>query len=103
MMEELLSKTIDPKTPQNELEHYQVSLLDEANDLGTRHVVKQWHGAWSEVDRQIMWDGGEVEYFWIPAQAKQRHEERRRALAEEGFIYLDMDPMLGHCTRDGRQ
>jgi hypothetical protein len=72
-----------------ELEYYELSLLDEANDLGTRHVVKQWHGAWSEIDRQIMWDQEEVEYFRILAQAKERYEERRRALVEKGFIYSD--------------
>jgi len=94
MMDEILSKTIDPKTPLQELEYYELSLLDEANDLGTRHVVKQWHGAWSEIDRQIMWDGEQVEYFWILAQAKERYEERRRALVDKGFIYSDMDPML---------
>ena len=94
MMEEILSKTTDPKTPLQELEYYELSLLDEANDLGTRHVLKRWHGAWSEIDRQLMWDGEEIEYFWILAQAKERYAERRRALAEKGFIYSDMDPML---------
>jgi len=89
MMEEVLSKTIDPKAPLRELEYYELSLLDEANDLGTRHVVKQWHGAWSEIDRQIMWDQEEVEYFRILAQAKERYVERRRALVEKGFIYSD--------------
>ena len=61
LIEEVLSKTNDPKTPLEELEYYQLNLLEEANDLGTRHVVKQWHGAWSEIDRQIMWDREEVE------------------------------------------
>jgi hypothetical protein len=94
MMEEILSKNIDPKTPLQELEYYELSLRDEANDLGTRHVVKQWHGAWSEIDRQIMWDGEEVEYFWMLAQARERYAERRLALAEKGFIHSDMGPML---------
>ena len=94
MLEEILSKTIDPKTPLNELEYYQLSLLDEPNDLRTRHVVKQWHGAWSEIDRRVMWDQEEVEYFWILALAKERYEKRKRALAEKGFIYSDMDPRL---------
>ena len=94
MIEEILSRTIDPKTPVEELEYYDLSLLDEANDLGTRHRIRQAHGAWSEIDGQIMWDREEIEYFWILAEAKQRYEERRRALAEKGFIYSDMDPML---------
>ena len=78
MLEEVLSRTIDPKTPLQELDYYELSLLDQANDLGTRHVVKQWYGAWSEIDRQIMWDQEVVEYFWSLAQAKERYEERRR-------------------------
>jgi hypothetical protein len=94
MMEEILSKTTDPKASLKEQECYELSLLDEANDLGTRHVVKQWHGAWSEIDGQVMWDGEEVEYFWILSEAKARYEERKLALAEKGFIHLDIDPML---------
>ncbi len=94
MMEEILSKTIDPKTPLEEMECYDLSLLDEANDLGTRHRIRQMHGVWSEIDGQVMWDQEEVEYFWILAQAKERYAERRRGLAEKGFIYSDMDPIL---------
>lgn len=94
MMEETLSKTIDPKTPLKEMEFYELSLLDEANDLGTRHRIRQAHGAWSEIDGQIMWDQEEVEYFWILAQAKERYNERRHALAEKGFIQSDMETML---------
>jgi hypothetical protein len=93
-MQEVLSKTIDPKAPLNEHEFYELSLLDEANDLGTRHFVKQWHGATSEIDGQVMGDQEEVEHFWILAQAKERYDERRRTLAEKGFIHSDMDPML---------
>jgi len=90
MIEEMLSKTDDPKTPVEELEYYELSLLDEVNDLGTRHVVKQWHGAWSEIDRQIMWDGEEVEYFWILDQAKQRYEESSASpipSSEQGWLF----------------
>ena len=94
MMEEILSKTIAPKTPLKEMDFYELSLLDEANDLETRHRIRQAHGAWSEIDGQIMWSEEEVEYFWILAQAKERYDERRRALAEKGFIHSDMDPML---------
>jgi hypothetical protein len=94
MMQEVFSKTNDPKAPLEGREFYELSLLDEANDLGTRHVVRQWHAEWSEIDRRIMWDQEEVERFWILAEAKQRYAERRVALAKKGFIYSDMDPML---------
>jgi len=93
-MEEVLSKTIDPKTPLVEMEFYELSLLDEANELGTRHCIRQAHVAWSEIEGDLMSDHEEVEYFWILTAALQRYEERRRALADKGFIYSDMDPML---------
>jgi hypothetical protein len=38
-----------------------------------------------------MFDGEEVDYFWILAEAKQRYIERKLALAEQGFIYSDTD------------
>ena len=91
MMQEVLSKTDDPKAPLRGQEFYELSLFDEANDLGTRYFVRQWHAEWSEIDGQIMWDQEEGECFWILAEAKQRYEERRRTLAEKGFIYSDMD------------
>ena len=90
-MEEVLSKTIDPKTPLEEMEFYELSLLDEANELGTRHCIRQAHVAWNEVEGDLMSDQEEVEYFWILTAAKQRYEERRLALTERGFIYSDMD------------
>jgi hypothetical protein len=34
-MQEVLSKTDDPKIPPREQEFFELSLLDEANDLGT--------------------------------------------------------------------
>jgi hypothetical protein len=36
-MQELLSKTIEPKASLRGQEFYELSLLDEANDLGTRY------------------------------------------------------------------
>ena len=90
-MQEVLSKSDNPKVPLSEQEYYELSLLDEANNLGTRYCVRQAHAEWSEIDGQIMWDQEEVEYFWILDRAKQRYAERRRALAEKGFIYSDLD------------
>lgn len=90
-MQEVLSKTDDPKAPLCNQEFYELSLLDEANDLGTRYCVRQAHAEWSEIDRQIMFDGEEVEHFWILSEAKRRYAERRLALGAKGFIYSDMD------------
>jgi hypothetical protein len=93
-MQELLSRRVDPRTPLSKQEFYELSLLEEANELGTRHCVRQAHAQWSEIDQQIMWDKEEIDHFWILSEAKKRYEERREALREEGFIYSDMDPIL---------
>jgi hypothetical protein len=90
-MQEVLSRTDAPKAPLLGQEFYELSLLDEANDLGTRYCVRQAHAEWSEIDGQIMWDQEEVERFWILSEAKKRYEERRLALAGKGFICSDMD------------
>jgi hypothetical protein len=93
-VQEVLSKTGDPEIPLREQEFFELSLLDEVNDLGTRYCVRQAHAEWSDIDGQIIWDQEEVDHFWILNEAKQRYEDRRRALGEKGFIYSDMDPML---------
>jgi hypothetical protein len=89
-MQEVLSKTDDPKIPLREQEFFELSLLDKTNDLGWSYVVRQWHAQWSEIDQQIMWNNEQVEHFWILTEAERRYAERRRALAEKGFIYSDM-------------
>jgi hypothetical protein len=90
-MQEILSKTADPNVPLREQEFFELSLLDEPNQLGTRYAVRQCHAEWSEVDNQIMWDGEEIDHFWILAEAKRRYSERRLALNERGFVYSDLD------------
>lgn len=93
-MQELLSRTVDQNLPLQEQEFFELSLLDEPNQLGTRYCVRQAHAEWSEIDGHIMWDQEEVDYFWMLNEAKKRYEERRTALAEKGFIYSDMDSLL---------
>ena len=90
-MQEILSKTDDPKAPLRNQEFYELSLLDTANELGTRYCVRQAHAQWDDKDGQVMWDQEEVDHFGILAQAKQRYAERRVALAQRGFKFSDMD------------
>jgi hypothetical protein len=90
-MQEVLSKTADSEAPIQGQEFYELSMLDEANDLGTQYCVRQAHAEWSEIDGQVMWDQEEINHFWILSEAKKRYEERRLVLAEKGFIYSDMD------------
>ncbi|MGB2676531.1 MAG: hypothetical protein WAN12_05555 [Candidatus Acidiferrum sp.] len=93
-MQELLSKNPDPNTPLPDQEYYELSLLDEANGVRTRYCVRQVRAVRVEADGQFIWNHEEVEYFWILAEAKRRYEERKRALAEKGFIYSDIDSIL---------
>jgi hypothetical protein len=90
-MQEVLSRTNDPKAPLQGQEFYELRLLEEPNELGTRHCVRQIRAQWSEPDGEIMWDKEEVDYFWILDEAERRYVERKLALAERGFIYSDMD------------
>ena len=90
-MQELLSKTIDPDTPLLGQEFYELRLFEEANPLGTRHGVLQIHAQCKDSIHGAVWDGEEVDYFWILADAKKRYAERRLALAARGFVYSDMD------------
>jgi len=90
-MQEVLSRTAEMKAPLQEQEFYELSMLEESNQLGTRYCVRQAHAEWSDIDGQIMWDQEEVEHFWILDEAKRRYAERRLVLAQGGFIYSDMD------------
>jgi ferric iron reductase protein FhuF len=90
-MQEILSRTSNPNAPLSGQEFYELSLLDVANDLRARYCVRQAHAEWSDIDGQIMWDQEETDLFWLLNEAKQRYAERKRSLAESGFIYSDLD------------
>lgn len=53
--------------------------------------MKQWHGQWSEIDQQVMWDNLEVERWSTIENAKERYHARRQALTVLGFVSSDMD------------
>ena len=90
-MKEILSKTIDPDAPLEGQEFYQLRLFEENNHLGKRHGVLQIHAVCKYAFRGPQWESEELDYFWIPDEAKKRYEERRRTLAEQGFIYSNMN------------
>jgi hypothetical protein len=90
-MREMLSKTDDTNIPLSEQEYYEVRLDDSDDIWQPGFIVKQAHAFWSDIDRAIMWDEFESERFLILELAKKRYGARRRALAEKGFIYPDMD------------
>ena len=102
-MQEVLSKTTDPNVPLQEQEYFELSL----DDLGTpfqsrfsvslgvvarhRFIVWEAHAAWSEIDRDTMWEGYEHDECSTLEKAERRYEERRAAIVKKGFIYSDME------------
>jgi len=53
-MQEILSKTVDPNVPLQGQEYYEMRLFEEANELGTRHCVRQTHAQWSDKNRDVL-------------------------------------------------
>ncbi|MFP5234330.1 MAG: hypothetical protein ACLGSD_00385 [Acidobacteriota bacterium] len=93
-MQEVLSKTVDPKAPLEGQEFYELRIDDSDDIWRPGFIVVEAHAAWSVADKQIVWDESEFERCETYAQAKDRYEARRRALTQKGFIYSDMDPLL---------
>ena len=102
-MQEVLSKSTDPNVPLQAQEYYELRL----DDLGfpfsphffdkvgasVRHrfMVFQAHAAWSEFDRNIMWDEYRHEECATLEEAQQRYEDRRAVLVGMGCIHSDVD------------
>ena len=93
-MQEVLSKTVDPKAPLEDQEFYELRIDDSDDVWRPGFVVIQTHAQWSEIDLQVMWDEPETERCFTYEHAKKQYETRRLALTEMGFIYSDMDPLL---------
>jgi hypothetical protein len=102
-MQEVFSKTTDPDLPLKEQEHFALRL----DDLGTvlrplfidslgavvrnRFLVREAHAAWSEIDRNIMWDGFEHDECPTLEEAELRYAMRRDAIVDKGFIYSEVE------------
>ena len=72
-MQEVLSKTSDPKVPLRDQEFCTLRLFEQANQLGTRHCVGLSFGEWSDIDQTVMFGDEEVDYFWILDEAKKSY------------------------------
>jgi hypothetical protein len=90
-MQELLSKTDDPKAQLRGQEFYELRLDDSSGSWESRYIVREAHAQWHEESGQVVWDEAETETTATIEQAKSRYAERRLALAAKGFIYSDME------------
>jgi hypothetical protein len=93
-VQEVLSRTVDPKAPLKGQEFYELRLDDSDDIWRPGFIVTQAHAKWSEINQQVIWDETESEQCLTYDHAKQRYEARRLALAQQGFLYSDMDPLL---------
>jgi len=90
-MQEVLSKTDDPKTPLRDQEFYELRLYDSESAGNPVYCVREAHAQWSDKDGQIMWDDEQVHVLVTQEAAKKRYAKLRLALAQRGFIYSGMD------------
>jgi len=90
-MQEVLSKAADPKTPPRDQEFYELNLYD-SDSAGERvYCMREARARWDDESKQAIRDEEHFEQFLTLEEAEKRYAERRLALAEEGFIYSDMD------------
>jgi hypothetical protein len=91
VLQEVLTKPGAENAPLAEQEFYELC-IEESDDIWRPgFVVKQTHAQWSEIDGQVMWEEPEWERWPTLKKAKEKCEERRKALAAKGFTQSDMD------------
>jgi hypothetical protein len=66
-------------------------LEDSYDPVVSGYVVTQWHAQWNERHRAIVWDDCQEDRCLTLNEAQDRYETGRKVLAEEGFIYSNMD------------
>lgn len=91
VFQEVVSKPGGEILPLAEQEYYELCIeeLDEVFQPG--FIVKQTRALWSEKDQQVMWESPEWNCCSTLKKAKEKCDERRKALAEKGFTQFDMD------------
>jgi hypothetical protein len=85
-MQEVFSRSDDPKTPPREQEFYELRLFDSESAGNPIYCVREAHAQWSDKDGQIMWDNEQVHVLVTLESAKKRYAKLRLALVQRGFI-----------------
>ena len=90
-MQEVLSKTDDPKAPLLGQEFYELRLYDSDSAGEPVYYVREARARWNASIKGVEWDEPQIEAFATHQEAKERYAARRLLLAQRGFIYSDMD------------
>jgi hypothetical protein len=91
VLQEVLSKPGCENLPLAKQEFYELC-IEESDDIWRPgFILNQTQARWSEIDRQVIWEGPEWERWPMLKKAEERCEEWRKALAAKGFSQSDMD------------
>jgi hypothetical protein len=90
-MQEVLSKTDNPKAPLHDQEFYELRLYDSESAGEPVYCVREACARWNDSIKGVEWGEAEIGTFATHEEAKEWYATRRQALAERGFIYPDMD------------
>jgi hypothetical protein len=91
VMQEVLSKTDDPKVALRDQEFYELRLYDSDVAGDPVYCVGEVRARWDDEAGHIVWDEEQVQAFMTHQEAKQQYAARRVALVQKGYIYSDMD------------
>jgi hypothetical protein len=89
--QEVLTKPGAENAPIAEQEFYELCIEESDDAFRPDFIVKQTRAQWSEIDRQVIWEGPEWERWPTLKKAKGKCDERRKALAAKGFTHSDLD------------
>ena len=90
-MQEILSKTDDPKAPLRGQEFHELRLYDSDSAGSPVYCFREARARWNDSIKGVEWDEPRIEAFATFQESKERYAARRLALAERGFIYSDID------------
>jgi hypothetical protein len=90
-MQEVLSKTDDPKAPLLGQEFYELRLYDSDSAGEPVYYVREARARWNASIKGVEWDEPQIEALATHQEAKERYAARRLLLAQRGFIYSDRD------------
>jgi len=91
VMQEVLSKTDDPKVALRDQEFYELRLYDSDVAGEPVYCLREARARWDDEAGHIVWDEEQVQAFMTHQEAKQQYAARRVALVQKGYIYSDMD------------
>ena len=92
LMQEVLSRSRDSSEVPNGAEFVVLRLSDIGpDDVFPSFWVTERVARWDATEKRIIWDAPQFHSFAALDEARNRYEERRRVLVEQGFANSDMD------------